>query len=272
MSWDPSTYLRFADHRARPGLELLSRVRHESPARVADLGCGTGNLTTVLAQRWPAASVTGVDASPEMLATARASDTAIDWIEADLSVWEPENPFDVVFSNATLHWLDEHQRLFPRIAAWVAPGGTLAIQMPDNWSEPTHRIPARIIDEPQWPEEARRALMRDRLRTPGEYRLWLASVFDDIDMWTTTYHQVLEGPDPVLTWVEGSVLRPVLAALSESQAEAFEQRCRAAYAEAYPPESDGTTILPFRRFFIVATDRQVLTRAIDAASPPSAPG
>jgi trans-aconitate 2-methyltransferase len=261
MTWDPVTYARFADHRARPGAELLTRVRMDRPQRVVDLGCGTGDLTSMLARRWPKASVTGVDASPEMLEAARSLDTGIDWVEADLSVWEPEAPFDVVFSNATLHWLDDHEHLFQRITGWVAPGGTLAVQMPDNWSEPTHLIPARIIDEAGWPIEARSALMRDRIASPGDYRRWLGGPFDELDMWTTTYHQVLDGSDPVLAWVKGSVLRPVLAELAPDDAAAFEERCRLAYAEAYPPEPDATTILPFRRFFVVGRRAALTSRS-----------
>lgn len=253
MTWDPATYARFADHRLRPGLELLGRIAVDEPGRVLDLGSGTGNLTRLLEQRWPGATVFGIDSSPEMLDTARGLDSSIRWVEADLARWQPEQPVDVVFSNATLHWLDDHQRLFGRLASWVAPGGALAVQMPDNWGEPTHCVPAEILDEPGWPEPARGALMRDRLSAPGAYRSWLIDRFEAIDMWGTTYYQVLRGPDPVLTWVKGSVLRPVLAALSDRAAATFEERCRTAYAEAYPIQPDGSTILPFRRFFLVAS-------------------
>ena len=256
MIWDPDVYARFADDRLRPGLELLARVRDEQPSHVLDLGSGPGDLTALLRRRWPVADIVGVDSSSEMLDAARRLDTSITWIDGDLDRWAPDRPADVVFSNATLHWLDHHEALFRRIAEWVAPGGTLAVQMPDNWTEPTHRIPARIIDEPGWPSEARDALMRDRLATAASYRSWLVDSFEALDLWTTTYHHVLTGSDPVLTWVKGSVLRPVLAALTAEDAAMFEDLCRRAYAEAYPPEPDGTTILPFRRFFVIASGKR----------------
>lgn len=255
MSWDPELYARYEDHRLRPGLELLSRIPHDDPGSVVDLGCGPGTLTALLAQRWPAARITGVDDSPEMLEAARAGDGRIRWVEADIRRWEPDSPVDVVFSNAALHWLDDHDRLFRRLSSLVSPGGAFAVQMPDNWRSPTHTVPATVLDSPGWPAAARQALMRDRLAEPSSYRAWLAGSFTRLDMWSTTYFQVLDGTDPVLTWVKGSLLRPVLAVLSDTEAARFEDRCRAAYAEAYPPESDGTTILPFRRFFLVASGR-----------------
>lgn len=251
--WDPAHYLRFADHRTRPGLELIARIPDADVASIVDLGCGTGHLTAMLAERFPEARVLGVDASEEMIEVARADHPDIDWVVADLSTWAPDVPVDVVYSNATLHWLDDHASLFPRIRSWVAVGGTLAVQMPDNWRAPTHVVPARVLDDGSWPEEARSALMRDRLAAPGDYRRWLQPA--EVDLWRTTYHQTLVGADPVWAWVTGSVVRPVLAALAPADRVRFETECRARYREAYPEEPDGTTLLPFSRLFMVAIHR-----------------
>ena len=251
MKWDPDVYLRFADHRARPGVELMSRIGVDEPTTVLDLGCGTGSLTRLLKIRWPGARVVGVDSSSDMLDRARLDRSQpddIEWIHADIRTWEPSFEVDVVFSNATLHWLDDHSALFPRIASWTRR--VLAVQMPANWGAPTHQIPARILDEPGWPEEARSALMRDQVGPPESYREYLPGM--RLDMWTTTYHQTLEGGDPVLTWVEGSVLRPVLDTLSEPHRTRFRERCAAEYRWAYPPLADGSTVLAFSRFFVVA--------------------
>lgn len=249
MPWDPARYLRFADHRERPGLELLARIDHPQPSSVVDLGCGPGSLTARLADRWPEATVTGVDSSASMLATARADHPSLRWVEADIADWEPSEPIDVLYSNAALHWLVDHETLFRRLRSFLADDGVLAVQMPDSWRNPTHTIPAEVLDDGSWPTEARRALLRDRLSTPGDYRRWLGS--GRLDAWRTAYFQELTGEDPVWNWVTGSVLRPVLTALDDADRQRFTERCQQRYRAAYPPEEDGTTILPFPRLFLV---------------------
>jgi trans-aconitate 2-methyltransferase len=250
MSWDPATYLRFADHRSRPGVELLARVPDIDARHVIDLGCGAGDLTSLLARRWPQARVLGIDSSPEMLARAALDHPDVGFEEADITGYEPDGPLDLVFSNATLHWLDDHDQLFPRLRSWLRPGGVLAVQMPDNWREPTHTIPARILGGNDWAAPGRDALMRDRLASPSAYEAWVRPA--GVDMWHTTYHQRLTGPDPVLAWVSGSVLRPVMESFDEETRRRFLEECRTEYRRAYPPGGDGITVLPFTRFFLVA--------------------
>ena len=251
MRWDPDTYLRWADHRARPGLELIARIPDIEPADIVDLGCGTGDLTTLLAERFGGARVIGVDSSAEMLDRTEPH-PRVRWLEATFDGWN--DPADLIFSNAALHWSTDHPTLFPRLAGLVRPGGVLAVQMPDNWAQPTHRIPARILDTGDWPDRARRALARDRVAAPATYRAWIGPGYD-IDLWTTTYHHALDGPDPVLDWVTGSLLKPVLDVLDPASAARFRQTCADAYRGAYPAEADGTVVLPFRRLFIVAQRR-----------------
>jgi trans-aconitate 2-methyltransferase len=254
MTWDPAEYLRFSDHRLGPGLDLLARVPDFRPETVIDLGCGPGNLTVLVADRFPHAHVIGLDDSDEMLTRARATSAEIEWVKGDIADWSPEHPMGLVFSNAALHWVDRHDRLFGRLAAAVAPSGVLAVQIPDNWNEPTHVIPAELLDSERYGPEADAALARDRLAAPSDYRRWIGAGFD-IDTWTTTYHQALTGPDPVLRWVEGSLLRPVLNRLTPPNRDQFLAECARRYRDAYPPEEDGTTTLPFRRMFIVARRR-----------------
>ena len=249
MTWDPDVYESYADHRLRPGVELLRRIPSVHPRRVVDLGCGTGRLTAELARRWPEARVEGVDSSEAMLDRAQVG--TVTWVEADIRDWEPDEPVDVIYSNAALHWLDDHPDLFRRLAAHVASGGVFAVQMPGNWDQPSHRIPAAILDSEGFPETARDALLRDRVAGLEEYRRWIGAGFR-FDLWTTTYHQVLAGPDPVLRWVMGTVLRPVVEVLTPAERDRFLARCAGRYREAYPPEPDGSTVLPFRRIFIVA--------------------
>lgn len=168
---------------------------------------------------------------------------------ADIDEWSPADGADLIFSNAALHWLDGHDELFPRLRSLLRRGGVLAVQMPDNWREPTHRIPAEVLDTGEWPTPARDSLLRDRLSTPAEYAAWIAP--GSLDMWRTTYYQQLTGDDPVWEWVTGSALRPVLAALVDGDRERFTAEVKARYRLAYPAQVNGRTILPFSRLFLV---------------------
>ena len=250
MPWDPDRYLRFADHRVRPGIELLARIPDIDAHRIVDLGCGTGQLTALLQERWPGADVVGIDSSAEMIERARADHPNMTWVVGDVETWEPEEPIDLIFSNATLHWLDGHQDLFGHLRSLLNPVGILAAQMPDNWNAPTHRVPADVLDDGDWPTGARAALMRDRLSRPEDYARWVQPA--SVDLWRTTYYQQLTGNDPVWHWVTGSVLRPVLAALDESDRSRFSKACRTFYRMEYLPDPSGITTLPFSRLFMVA--------------------
>lgn len=250
MAWDPDRYLRFADHRTRPGMELAFRIPDIDARSIVDLGSGTGHLTAHLAERWPEASILGIDSSEEMVERARFDHPSLEWVVGDVGTWQPKEPVDLLFSNAVLHWVDDHAALFPRLRSYLAPGGVMAVQMPDNWKAPTHLIPARVLDEGEWPEQARSALMRDRLSQPAEYAQWLQPA--RVALWRTTYYQLLTGDEPVWTWVTGSVLRPMLAALEGSEKDRFSETCRARYLDAYPTGEDGVTTLPFSRLFLIA--------------------
>jgi len=250
MPWDPDRYLRFADHRTRPGIELLARVPDVDPRHIVDLGCGTGHLTAMLQARWPGANVTGIDSSVEMIERARRDHPNMTWVVGDVATWKPAESVDLIFSNATLHWLDDHEILFRRLRSLLTSDGVLAIQMPDNWNAPTHRVPAEILDDGVWPESARSALMRNRLSTPTDYAQWVQPA--SMDLWRTTHYQQLTGNDPVWTWVTGSVLRPVLAELNEDEHERLAEACKEQYRAAYPTDIDGVTTLPFSRLFVVA--------------------
>jgi len=251
-TWDPAQYLRWSDHRLRPAVDLLQRVPLASPARVVDLGCGTGNVTALLRARWPAARVTGVDASPAMLARARASDPSVEWIEADVAAWAPPAPTDVLFSNATLHWLDDHDTLFPRLVSGVAPGGVLAVQMPRNFGEPSHTSIHAMAQEPRWRERLAKLVRPEPTKSPAYYWDVLRSHVRALDVWETVYTQELTGEHPVADFVKGSWLKPFLDALDAGERPAFEAAYRARVAQAYPRRADGTTLFPFRRLFIVA--------------------
>jgi trans-aconitate 2-methyltransferase len=255
-AWDPVGYLRFAGERARPFAELVARIAADAPGTVVDLGCGEGSLTATLAHRWPGARVTGVDASPEMLAAAAASAMPgrVAFELGDVRDWAPRSPVDVVVSNAVLHWVPGHERLLPRWAAWLRPGGWLAVQVPGNFRAPTHALLTELCRSPRWADRlAGAGPAPDAVLEPAGYLDVLTGAGLGCDAWETTYLHVLGGEDPVLGWVRSTVLRPVLALLPADDAAGFTAEYAAALRDAYPRRSDGTTVLPFRRVFAVAT-------------------
>src|SRR3954447_20022616 len=255
-AWDPATYLRFADERARPFIELLARVRGAAPSAVIDLGCGEGALTASLAGRWPGARITGVDSSPEMLAAAapHALPGRVSFTAGDVRDWAPSEPVDLLVSNAVLHWVPGHERLLARWAGQLAPGGELAVQVPGNFREPTHALLAGLCATPRWAGRLAGAAPRpDAVAEPAGYLDVLTAAGLAADVWETTYLHVLTGEDPVLRWVSSTVLRPALAPLGPAEAAALTEEYAAALREAYPRRPDGTTLLPFRRVFAVGT-------------------
>ncbi|MDE2580146.1 MAG: methyltransferase domain-containing protein [Rhodospirillales bacterium] len=252
-SWDPTQYLRFADARLRPALDLLAQVNLSAPAQVVDLGCGPGTVTRVLKARFPGASVLGIDGSAEMLAKARTTAPECSFWEADFATWTPDAPPDLIYSNAALHWTGGHDRLLPRLLGLLAPGGVLAVQMPAMHAAPLRRLQVEVAASGPWAARLRDAsgTARDIL-TAGEYWDILRPHADSLEIWETTYLHPLTGEDPVVEWASGTSLRPFLTRLPEEQRPAF----RAAYAAAlrphYPRRADGTTLLPFRRLFLLA--------------------
>jgi trans-aconitate 2-methyltransferase len=254
--WDPAAYLRYAGERARPFVDLVSRVGAEDPSEVVDLGCGEGTMTATLAERWPGARVTGVDSSPEMLASAAASAVPgrVEFVRGDVRDWAPDGPVDVVLSNAVLHWVPGHERLLTRWAGWLRPGGWLAVQVPGNFRAPTHALLAELCLSPRWASRlADTAPRPDAVLEPAGYLDVLTAAGLSPDVWETTYLHVLSGADPVLGWVRSTVLRPALALLDDDSAAEFTAEYAAALRTAYPARPDGTTLLPFRRLFAVAS-------------------
>lgn len=257
--WSPKQYLKFADHRLRPAIELLDRVPIESPETIYDLGCGPGDVTRLIAARWPSATVCGLDNSLEMLPKAEAEPAGIEWIEADIECWTPAKAPDLIYSNAALHWLPDHQLLFPRLAGLLSTGGCLAIQMPLSWDAISHRlmretlmdcgIPGRLLGT----EELRAAVKRKWVEDADIYFDLLHSCTENLDIWETEYLQVLTGTDPVFEWVRGTGLRPILNGLSDEELKIFVPTYKERLREAYPARSNGQTLYPFRRLFMVLT-------------------
>lgn len=251
-TWNTELYLQFANERTQPSLDLIARI-HSHPTRIIDLGCGPGNSTAMLRQRWPQADITGLDSSPEMIAAASKAYPTEKWVLADAATWVADTPFDLVFSNAALHWLPDHARLFPHLFAQVAPNGVLAIQIPAHDQSPLRQVALEVANDPAWShcmDAARRALTRE---TPSFYYDVLQPLATRLDIWETQYYHVMENPQSIVNWFRGTGLRPFLASLeNEAQKQRFEQMLLDGYTRAYPPQQDGRILFPFRRLFIVA--------------------
>lgn len=267
MSWDPGQYLKFAEPRLRPALDLLARVTLGVDmssgsgsvagygARLADLGCGAGNVTRLLVQRWPLARIDGVDDSAHMLAQARHDLPQVNWVERSIVDWRAEAEYDLVFSNAALHWLPDHAALLPRLSRALRPGGVLAVQMPRNFAAPSHTAIADTVRAGPWRARLEPLLAPPPVASPHDYHEWLAPLSQSIDIWETEYLQVLHGADPVKEWTKGTWLKQFLERLEADERVAFEDDYAARVRAAYPPRADGSTLFPFRRLFIVMRRR-----------------
>jgi trans-aconitate 2-methyltransferase len=250
-TWDPHRYLRYADERSRPFVELVARVEGE-PRTIVDLGCGPGHLTAVLRARWPDATVLGVDSSVEMIERARDDngDPQASYLLADVSSWAPDEPVDLIISNALFQWVPDRMAVIDRLRDHVAPGGTFALQTPNNYSGPSHRLLDEIASRPPF-GELTLGLHEDRGTPAADYLDLFSRAGWTVDAWETTYLHVLQGEDPVLEWISGTGARPVLAALPDPLRQQFVAEYRAALRVAYPAQPWGT-VLPFARTFAVA--------------------
>jgi trans-aconitate 2-methyltransferase len=249
MQWDPEQYGRFAGERDRPFLDLVARVGAIAPRRVVDLGCGPGALTGLLAKRWPDAPIEGIDSSPEMIAGASAP--GVTFRVGDIESWQPSPDTDVVVSNAAFQWVPSHRSLLRDWAVALPSGAWLAWQVPGNFDSPSHALMRSLAESPRWKDRLGGVLRHDDpVDSPSEYATLLLDLGWDADAWETTYVHVLPGADPVLEWVRGTGLRPILAVLTDAERIAFEASFAEQLRDAYPPGRAGT-LFPFRRIFCV---------------------
>lgn len=255
-SWDPDVYERYKTYRDRPALDLMVQLPSHDFHEIWDLGCGTGEHAALLAARHPGARVHGLDSSPDMLAAARRRAAAVDWVLGGVEDWVPDAAPDLIFSNAALQWLPDHDQLFPRLVAGLAGGGVFACQMPMAFETQHHRILRETAEEGAWASLTASARLIRPTPSMDDYYGWLAPLCGEIDLWTTTYLHALEGDDPVVEWMAGTALRPYLDVLTDPPLrEAFLDAFRNRIAQAFPAREDGVTLFPFPRLFMIATRR-----------------
>jgi trans-aconitate 2-methyltransferase len=245
-NWDQAQYLKFEAERTRPARELLARVPLAHVERAIDLGCGPGNSTALLCERWPSARVLGIDNSADMLARARRDLPNVEFMDADLATYRPSEPVDLLFANAVFQWVHDHASLLPALLGSLEPGGVLAFQVPDNLDEPTHRL-MREVQGP-WSGAVRALKPRAPRHPPAYYFDLLAPYAREVDIWRTTYEHVLPDAEAIVEWVKGTGLRPYLEAVPDR--DAYLRAYTAAIDAAYPAHHGGARLLSFPRLFV----------------------
>jgi len=251
--WNPAQYLKFSDERLQPALDLMGRITLENPTRIVDLGCGPGNVTAILAELFEGANVQGIDTSREMLAKA-SNIPGISWQQGDIATWQAEDPASLIYSNAALHWVPDHGNLFPRLLRQVHPGGQLAVQMPSNHLAVTHTAIAETVAAGSWRDKLSPLIQETNVHEPSYYYDLLGPLCKNLSLWQTEYMHILEGESPVVEWTRGTALKRFVDVLGDpEERNAFLADYGRRVGEAYPRRSDGKTLLPFRRLFMIAT-------------------
>lgn len=253
QDWNPQLYRQFESERTRPARELLERIPQADVRFATDLGCGPGNSTELLVQAWPNAQITGIDSSEAMLQKARERLPSCRFQQGDIRTWQAEQPQQVIYANASLQWLTEHHTLLPHLVSQLAVGGALAIQMPDNLEEPSHRLMRDVAERENWQGLiSPQAADRKRLLTTDQYYDLLSDAGCQVDIWRTTYYHPMTDAQGVITWLRATGLRPFLAGLDDTQQSAFLHDYHQALIPAYPTRSNGKVLLAFPRLFMVA--------------------
>jgi trans-aconitate 2-methyltransferase len=252
-SWNPTLYLRFENERTQAARDLLHRVPYDRPSRVIDLGCGPGNSTVLLRRRWPEAEIIGLDNSESMLEEARKTYPKIAWQRGDIGQWEEAGAFDIVFANASLQWIPDHEHLIPRLVRSLRAGGYLAAQLPAIYNQLGVRIIRELAERSEWRAHGLHQIEGYGMDQPERYYDYLSRAGAIPQLWETLYFHVMDSPDEAVEWYRSTGLRPYLALLpaQEDQTRFLEQLARQ-FAGVLSRQTDGRVLFPFRRFFLLA--------------------
>ncbi len=253
MAWSSAQYLKFEDERTRPARDLLAQVPLDDAVRAYDLGCGPANSTELLVARFGSDNVIGLDSDPNMLAAARSRLKGTRFVEADLETWQPPEPADLLYANAVFQWVPDHLTALARLMDGLRPGGVLAVQMPDNLQEPSHRAMEEAVQDGPWQAKFKaKNPKRDPLPPPAAYFDRLAPKSRRVDVWHSIYNHPMANADGVVEWMKGTGLRPYLDVVGPDHAAAYTDAYRARIAALYRPMADGRVLFRFPRLFVVA--------------------
>ena len=250
--WDASHYLRYGTERTRAAADLLARIDLESPQNIVDLGCGPGNSTALLRHRWPDANLLGVDSSAEMIATAKKTFIDQQWLQCEVNLWKPQIPYDLVYANATLHWLPNHDELLGQLFNYVATGGALAFQIPSAIYPTVRKLVFEISRQSQWNDRMIEPRSRLTMESPDFYYDQLIQTSSNIDIWETEYMHELDSKQAIVDWISSTGLRPFMDALDTDEQTEFKMELRSQVNDAYDLRADGKVLFPFRRTFVIA--------------------
>lgn len=250
--WNPDLYMQFRSERTQPSVDLIARINAVEPKSIIDMGCGPGNSTQVLVSRWPKAQITGLDSSSAMIKKAKQDYPDQEWIVADALTYEPENAYDIVFSNAAVQWMPDHAELLNRFHGMLSNNGIIAVQVPLFWDMPLGRIINGVAKDGRW--NTRTEGVSD-LFTIHDYSFYydhLSALFNSIEMWETQYFHVLNSHSSILEMMRSTGLRPYLDRLdNESEIEQFEKEVINGVENTYLKQKNGKVLLPFRRLFFI---------------------
>ena len=253
IQWDSQLYLRYERERTQPSIDLASRIDLQSPAAIIDLGCGPGNSTRVLRERWPAAQITGLDSSPAMIEKARQSSDAIAWEIADIQTWYEPNRFDLIFANASLQWIGDHESLTKRLLEAVKLSGVFAFQMPALYNQPAGQAIRDVSESPAWKSHWLSDRHVPRTHTPGEYYDWLAPLSKQIQIWETVYFHEMANHEAIVEFYSSTALKPYLEGLPSAELkDQFKASVLEAFRNLFPTQQNGKVLFSFRRIFVIA--------------------
>jgi len=252
-TWDTEQYLKFKDERTQPTFDLISRIQINDPKNIVDVGCGPGNSTSVIKQRWPAANIDGFDSSEEMLEIASKSNSNINWFQEDVANWESNTQYDIIYSSAVLQWVPNHKKLIPKLMGFINKGGALAVQLPAHYESPLHQLLLDVARLPKWEVATKNACDLLSLKPPSFYYDLLAPLSSKAEMWETIYIHIMDSAQAIVEWFEGTGIRPFMECLpNPDDRNEFKMELLKRYERVYNQQQNGKVLFPFRRFFFIA--------------------
>ncbi|MBN2011786.1 methyltransferase domain-containing protein [candidate division KSB1 bacterium] len=254
--WNPDLYLKFKNERAQPSIDLVSRIHtNYSPTSIIDIGCGPGNSSQVLVERWPDVKVVGLDNSPSMIEKAKQDYPGQEWILADAAQFVADMKFDILFSNATIQWVPDHAELIRKFRDMLSDRGLLAVQIPLFWDMPLGKAIKQVASEARWNKLTTGVSELLTIRNPSFYYNELAKYFNSIEMWVTDYIHVMESHMAILEMISSTGLRPYLDRLeNDEKRQSFENDVLAQIKINYPVQENGNVLFPFKRLFFIGSN------------------